>query len=288
MELFKYMHLQTARAVLENRTLRWSSPAVLNDPAEFRVGKISPDRRDELVDLAADQLRLLLEKRIEPASRIGLQYRLAAAACQLSPDDFVREIRPGIEELVATHIAKQDAFISEIYEIMGKDKVLCLTEDQKNPVMWAHYGNGGAGVVLGFRNIPAFDSPYRLAKPIRYIRERPRLYEDVELAGLIAGTHVTDVSLMSDRIVFTKTSDWSYEKEWRIYTAAGRNPQSEFEDVRFHHQELSKIIFGWSVSRDDKLALSLFAHEKYDSCELLSSALNDEGKIVTQAFGGED
>jgi hypothetical protein len=36
MRFFKYVTANTARTILENGTLRWSSPAMFNDPFDIR------------------------------------------------------------------------------------------------------------------------------------------------------------------------------------------------------------------------------------------------------------
>ena len=73
---FKYSSASTARLVLENKTLRWSSPSLFNDPfdvpRELSFG-ITPV---EINDALARRFISLIENPPEDTSELGPKLRL--------------------------------------------------------------------------------------------------------------------------------------------------------------------------------------------------------------------
>ena len=89
--------------------------------------------------------------------------------------------------------------------------VLSLSEDPLNELMWAHYANSHAGFVVGLDTESQFFQP----KP-----GEPKLCG--ELMNVIY-TDTTPVVFVEPgkldipkEIFFTKTTKWSYEREWRM------------------------------------------------------------------------
>ena len=146
--------------------------------------------------------------------------------------------------------------------------------------MWAHYAGNGSGVILGFRSIKLFDSPYFEARPVHYAARRPTIYTEEELAKTIGGSFSIDVFEAARRISHTKLDRWSYEREWRIYSGGGRFPDKESEDLAFHPQELAKVVFGYQCPADERVELTELARKKYDSVEFLEAQVSPYGDIL--------
>jgi hypothetical protein len=81
-----------------------------------------------------------------------------------------------------------------------------------------------------------------------------------------------------DRLFFSKLSDWSYEREWRVLTALSACRRSSdgklyLRDVdRFHPKG---VICGWRASADD---ISLLGEEL--------KRLNPDAKLISASFDG--
>jgi len=99
--------------------------------------------------------------------------------------------------------------------------VLCLSEVWDNQIMWAHYGHDYKGFVVGFDTKNNFfdqkKSPtdmIRHVHKVRYAQERPH----ITLTDLISNklTAEQQMDLFVDTFVYTKSSNWSYESEWRM------------------------------------------------------------------------
>lgn len=276
------MSHSVAELVVKNQTLRWSSPSQLNDPGEFKIAEIPLDRRKYIVEAALMQLQLLLKKEIEPQTEFGLFQLQFASLCGFTPEQAVDELKSAIEDSVSTFFENQKSRIAEFHSLMERDKILCLTDDPRNPVMWAHYAANYSGAVLGFRTIKLFDSPYSEARPVRYVAGRPYLYTEDELAGVMVGTHKTDKSEMLDRIVLSKLDRWSYEREWRVFTAQGRTREAEYEDLPFHRQELASVIFGPKMNQEARFHLMRTVSEKYDSVRFFCAKISGDGRIIVE------
>jgi len=89
--------------------------------------------------------------------------------------------------------------------------ILCLSESPDNALMWAHYADNHTGLVLEFdENHPFFDQRFSSSMPTRHLlqvmyqRNLPLLPFPLPYA--------------EDLFAFwlTKTSDWAYEREWRM------------------------------------------------------------------------
>ncbi len=90
--------------------------------------------------------------------------------------------------------------------------ILSLSETADNLLMWAHYARSHEGMVIGFRTASPFltrQDSHRNAmhdlRPVEYCQTRPILKDFT----LVDTAHM----------YFTKSDAWSYEKEWRMYTA---------------------------------------------------------------------
>jgi hypothetical protein len=82
--------------------------------------------------------------------------------------------------------------------------LLCFSEDWTDPVLWSHYAAKHSGMCLGFD----VDRTLTLRK-INYRSER--LGRE---AGRMLPTEIDEV--LAERLLTTKFSSWSYEREWRV------------------------------------------------------------------------
>ena len=91
--------------------------------------------------------------------------------------------------------------------------VLSLSEEPLSILMWAHYGKQHQGACVGFeRNPKNYLGNDEETHPVQY----SDLYPEARFAEIARrdGT-------LSEKVLFTKARDWSYEKEWRIMFEKG-------------------------------------------------------------------
>jgi hypothetical protein len=102
--------------------------------------------------------------------------------------------------------------------------ILCFGKDCENPVMWAHYADKHNGLCLGF---DAIDNTEHLRK-VEYVRDRLKGTLMDDTGKLKRGNKESEEFLV--KILTTKFKDWSYEKEYRLFS----NLETRDPDGRYY------------------------------------------------------
>lgn len=251
---YKYVSADVAKIILGNRTLRWTTPAQLNDPFDAQCDLPLELDLQKIKDLVRPQLWKVYRGELEPhpKNQVGALLKLLGRTAKFPSDvELFREYESSLDqgyELMFQHLPALQAGLSRALSTI---KMLCLTVSADNALMWSHYAASHTGVVLRFRSIPELDSPFGMARPINYVAELPKLFSDELVAGTFAGTSVLDEDDIFRKATFTKSDIWAYEKEWRITSGSGRFPDQPFEDNPFGADELDGLIFGLRTSEND-------------------------------------
>jgi hypothetical protein len=258
---YKYMTPATAKVVLVNRTLRFSSPSLLNDPFDMGFDlqlHIDPKSLKPRV-LEAMWEAHYAENPPLPANAYGRLVALVRPQFpRLDRQEFEGEFGDAVDESIVRMHSLED-FHGEIRKHMGATKVLCLTEAPDNLLMWAHYAAWNTGVVLRLRSLPEKDSMFGAAKPVRYTSEMPTLLNEDQIVALLSGSGSLMDGDLLEKLIYTKSAEWTYEREWRISLGLGYSPGSEFEDLRFGGDELDAVIFGTRTTEADQREISALA-----------------------------
>lgn len=56
-------------------------------------------------------------------------------------------------------------------------------------------------------------------------------------------------------LITTKSSQWSYEEEWRMVFPRPRDAGKEFVLIDFHQEEIESVFFGCRMSEENKVLL---------------------------------
>ena len=116
--------------------------------------------------------------------------------------------------------------------------------------MWNVYAQQHEGIVL--RILPNLEknSKYALFRPVEYREKRPPLYDSAIsfLEGGFFDDQVTRAKTLIDKIIYTKTVKWEYEKELRLVipTRVGH----EWNVMPFHPEEIYELFLGGKINRD--------------------------------------
>jgi hypothetical protein len=79
-----------------------------------------------------------------------------------------------------------------------------------------------------------------------------------------------DTAGIMDRMIYTKSSHWNYEKEWRMSAGSGRDAAAPFELCPFGLNDIDGIIFGLRTSNADKLEIRRLA-ESYPNIQFFEA-----------------
>lgn len=118
----------------------------------------------------------------------------------------------------------------DMANILARAGIYCLSEKRDDLLMWAHYADNHRGICLEFDG----KSPFMLeAMRVIYTDRRPSIDQLRR-----AGSHAE-----MEKALLTKSSQWSYEAEWRIiHQVLGTG------FVSFTPSALTGVIFGAEIS----------------------------------------
>ena len=262
---YKYMTAATARIVLCNRKLRWSSPAIFNDPFDVHPDAVPFDSA-ELQQALLEEISSLLRC---PGDAVVHDAKLR---CLL---DVARQAtRQECEEMASIH-AQYKPFapdpssdsledLKRVWRDMVPNmRVLCMSAVNDLAAMWAHYAQQATGVVLEFEAVNCLNSAFLTARPVRYDDATPAITSARQWARLmiLGGDNWHEDNRLFDDYEHTKTTEWQAEKEWRISSMKRPGETGLFGDYGFKERELVAVYYGWKCSEDDRSAInSLLSH----------------------------
>ncbi len=282
---YKYMSRQTAKIVLANRTLRWSTPALLNDPFDVQFDlHLNNIDRQRIKALALPKVWDVLygEGPYEPKNRLGaMMAQLRGRMKPMSHQEFYKLHGPAIDEGIDNLLKYLPKHQEDIRRHMAKAKVICFSEVPDSILMWAYYAEQQKGAVLCFHANEEIDSPLLMAQPLNYSKDVPPLVTDDFLADMSSGVAEMSAAAVLSQMTTTKAIEWAHEREWRITLGYGREPDAPFEDISFHSKELESVIFGCLTPSDDIQELSAIVKEKYPHAKLQKAVkANGEFKLL--------
>lgn len=207
--------------IINKQELFFAGIESFNDPFDGRVhlqfhGKIN--------EIKAAQIRAQYTMNLKKEDKFeGITFE---AAQKLVTEKITDEYIINQEEI--------DARIIRIQKAHNSKGVLALSSKNDNILMWSHYTFNHKGVCFGFEfNCDTLPK----AKKVKYQTH----YDD------IWGWLYTDEEIV-DRILYSKSIDWVYEDEHRmVRDSIGVEP--------FSLDSLKEIVFGFMMSREDKLEI---------------------------------
>lgn len=151
--------------------------------------------------------------------------------------NFYRICRtPGGKNIIADN---QEKVIKEIRS--SKVGVFSLTANLKSILSWSHHADSHRGFCVGFltSNLKAFlqkVEPLLEFGPVDYTKEYPYI-----------NAYKTSVAEKAKKILWTKSSDWEYENEYRILWINGAN-----KPLRIPDGIIRRVVLGCQVSAADR------------------------------------
>jgi hypothetical protein len=250
------MTASTAALVLENRTLRWSSPVLFNDPFDVPRELLFGITSKEIVEALVRGFASLIEHPPEDTSELGPELQRIVDTVKGGIPPHVRsQMVAGLLETAASLAAPEKGMngLRELWRRLIPDfRILCLTESAEHSAMWFHYAGQYNGVVLGFNCDDELDSAWLAAQPVTYPAAKPQIYEADGWARLMMMPQQKAIEIMLRVATYTKSPDWSYEKEWRLTSYKRPDDTGLFTDYKFDHRELVSIYFGPLITPEDK------------------------------------
>jgi len=161
--------------------------------------------------------------------------------------------------------------------------MLCLSKNKNSSLMWAHYADSHKGFIIGFETEHPFFKPEtgksaRGLMEIKYSEKRAVAFPDGDaLDNSLSGNSEEEL----EKFFFTKSIEWKYEKEFRIY--AGTHHATDKIPIKgetlylfgFSPSCVKEVIIGSRMSLEDRQKLIKIVHTKYPGAELFESSLSE-------------
>jgi hypothetical protein len=185
-KLYRYRSIdEHLKKLIVHRELYFSPPIRFNDPFDCRpVFDIKGTKLE-----ARKYLQRLVSKHMPVLNRKQRQEEVCAILSDPSRNPLTAK---GVASLQSGHTKR-------LTESVG---VLCMSTVSDNILLWAHYADAHRGVCLIFDASMEF---FNSAQKVRYDNFRPKINPIFD-----------SEDSMFNSALLTKSSDWSYEEEWRL------------------------------------------------------------------------
>ena len=286
---YKYLPAETALKILQTRTLKYSSPALFNDPFDSQSKMQFGFEIPEFVGAFSARIYNMIHCPLEPVGDeknalfrdIKKAWYTANQSQRKMPEKFWRQqLKDFNQETVRLCTEHLEEMNNWWYRLSRATRILCLSEDLRNLLMWAHYAKDHTGVVIQLKCIPELDTSLLAARKVSYKDKPPVIAELNDYLSHLTGqsNNIDDRNALFYELFLTKSSQWCYEKEWRIFippfnmedpTIKTDNKGQEvlFDLISFYPQEIHSIYFGCNISKVNRIAI-MKCLEKKDMCHV--------------------
>jgi len=168
-------------------------------------------------------------------------------------------------ELAAMGMVLAENMLKERANKVFKSKgVCCFSETNDNLLMWSHYASSAKGFCLEF---DSSNEPFDKLLPVEYVDNPPELdYQKV---------FSIDSMYFLNALFCTKSSHWSYEKEWRVL-------HNEVNKVYHYSKEsLTGVYFGPEIDQDITEIICLIIQGQNPGAKFYKGARSSDSYKVT-------
>lgn len=258
----KYVTADTALRILSTLKVRWSSARQFNDPFDLQVDlRFDFDRRTLGRRLLEEVDRMIFSKE-EPVGDESHPVFRGIKECWRNSSRFDREAVRRQGERLASEIENEGDVIQQAIQrtfamMLGEFKLLCVSEHHDDLLMWAHYADYHRGVVLRLRCLPEFDTALCAAMQVTYSDDLPVMARLEDWVRRLTGQpHTVTGERIFMRYCLTKSSAWSYEREWRVLTKRDYESGDGFVLLDLLPQEIEAVYLGCRVSPEARLEVA--------------------------------
>lgn len=193
--LYKYATAEVGLKILETQTIRFSNPITFNDPYDCCMPIIFKNAKN-----LDNSFFINLNKKIREIVNLDEEtiIKLDNELQNLNDDNNALSICP-------------DKYLNIILQPLKEDmRVLSLSKNNNNLLMWGHYAQNHKGTAIGFNTNYKF---LRNLIEIKYSKTIPKLRN-----ALINDLYLISIDALKElRMLFhTKSIDWKYEQEYRF------------------------------------------------------------------------
>ena len=239
--LYKYVTADGLINILETGKLKFSAARLFNDPFDLTINPWDIDWKDFREDLETE-IKIAISDNADLPNHLG-DLRNYVNAPDTTTENLNNEIKNWCDQIIERQKENQEGLKAGAKADLEKIRVLSLTTEHNNLLMWAHYTDSHKGAVLEFRGNDEF---FKKVLNVEYKK-------DLATSGLISkhirfGMHLITTNPAID-FLRTKSCHWNYEREWRLMEDA-KKPVMKREFHPFPPNALKKIYLGCEIQED--------------------------------------
>jgi hypothetical protein len=274
---FKYVSAEAARDILSTRTLRWSAPTRFNDPFDVPINLELPCTPASLQVALAQAIAQMIEQEA-PIPRPELAA-IQSLLRQPNSADAKVEILESLRNWSAEgfELASLEEMRQHWARLRPDMRILCVSEANDIPSLWAHYAGSHTGAVLAFGGFDEVDSPFRIFRQVEYCAQPPHLGGSVSdwVASLLQ-IRPFDYKELFREYQYVKQETWAYEREWRLATYKDPQDSRSSSDWSFDARELKRLYLGARITEGNARELSTLLHAKFPRAEVFRARENQQ------------
>lgn len=265
--IYKYVDSESAQKILSSSSLKVTNPTEFNDPFDCGI---------PIFDISKINVMKIIKYEFSKSLNIDKNNPHLNFILQQQKKDLLA---------LEADIAQQSTeMFQHWHELICQLRVLSLTPNPDNILMWSHYAKNHTGVALKFK----YKSSFGAAKEVKYDegeRLLPRFIEHmirVIARGISSeeGDESSLTDIASERTLeillnyfYLKRSEWKYENEHRIVFRLQSDNISKIkgtniEVIKFEEGDLEEVILGVSIKKEDVDSISAIVQEKYPNTKI--------------------
>jgi hypothetical protein len=269
--VYKYLPPDRTGNVLEKLLIRFSQASVLNDESEFKPPLKGMGTRSEVEKDVRERFQathpwifaqLKLRNSPEKADQLFAEIVSAAADQVESPANYERSVK-------------------EVYRKLDENfGVLSLSETPLSALMWARYADGGRGFLIEFDTQHTWfwgkrneGDSFNHLRQVKYLERTPTYF----------------LNLPDETALYTKSIEWSYEKEWRIIrnfndAAEKTGPDGHNKNVLLFAvppSTINSVVIGYNATGEcvQRLKSTVSTNADLSHVKFQRAILNDDAAI---------
>jgi hypothetical protein len=286
--LYKYLNVQGAKLILGNRTFKHSKPSDFNDLEDLTIRSIFPESDEVALAVINSGLSGILLKHLNDAPTIE-NPKLRASIAVMQPvfgknPGAVKIVQDGMRKSPVFSLdqmqAKNKKFVEEINNFMQDYRILCVSELKDSERMWKRYAQSNEGIALRILANLEKDSKFALFRNVEYQDARPPLYDSTLsfLEDTIFGNQEKTRKAILDKIVYAKTREWEYEREYRLAIPIHADGQ-DWNTLSYQPEEITELYFGHKMSDETKSEIIGLAQAVNPEIKLFETFLDADGRL---------
>lgn len=246
---FKYYNFDVVKLVLKNKTVKWSSPVIFNDPFDLQVDIDYDFQMEDMKETLLEEITRIVYSEKEPAGNsknnsFAMLLELRNYRKKVSVEKFKDLFGPAINKGAENAQIALEEGRSMWKKFRNRLRVFCVSEINDDLLMWAHYSDCHTGAVLKLKCLKGKNRALSAAVPVQYQEDLPKLATKKEFIKDLTGQIELNADNSFKVFATTKSVHWDHEKEWRCIVLDSSSNGQLYEYGRILPQEIESIYLG--------------------------------------------